>query len=37
VIWDGRDGAGAKLGNGIYLVRMNAAEHTGTRKLVLAR
>jgi hypothetical protein len=37
VVWDGSDEAGAKLANGIYLIRMNAAEHTWTRKLVLAR
>jgi flagellar hook assembly protein FlgD len=37
VHWDGRDESGARQGNGIYLVRMNAAEHTWTRKLVLAR
>ena len=37
VVWDGRDEVGGKLGNGIYLVRMKAAEHVWTRKLVLAR
>ena len=37
VAWDGRDEAGARLGNGIYLVRMTAAGNSWTRKLVLAR
>ncbi|HET9326086.1 MAG TPA: FG-GAP-like repeat-containing protein [Candidatus Eisenbacteria bacterium] len=35
--WDGRDESGVAQGNGVYLVRMTAADRTFTRKLALAR
>jgi flagellar hook assembly protein FlgD len=35
--WDGRDEAGTPQRDGIYLVRMEAAGSTWTRKIVLAR
>jgi flagellar hook assembly protein FlgD len=34
--WDGRDEAGVRTRDGIYLVRMSAAGQSWTRKLVLA-
>jgi hypothetical protein len=37
VAWDGRNEAGAQLGSGIYFVRMTAAGHLWTRRVVLAR
>ena len=34
--WDGRDDSGTLLRDGVYLVRMTAADRNWTRKLALA-
>ncbi len=36
-VWDGRDDAGAALGAGVYLARLEAGERVVTAKLVLLR
>jgi len=35
--WDGRDEQGRAVGNGVYLIRMEAGDFAATRKLVLQR
>ncbi|HET7224395.1 MAG TPA: FlgD immunoglobulin-like domain containing protein [Candidatus Eisenbacteria bacterium] len=37
VTWDGRDEAGARLGAGVYLVRLNAGERVETRRIELVK
>ena len=37
VFWNGTDNAGRRVARGVYFIRMNAPEYTGTRKLVLLR
>jgi flagellar hook assembly protein FlgD len=34
-IWDGRDGAGANVANGVYFYRFRALDQDQTRKLVI--
>jgi len=35
--WNGSDAMGRTLANGVYFVRLNAGDYTGTEKLVLQR
>jgi flagellar hook assembly protein FlgD len=35
--WDGSDRRGRRVGTGVYLVRLEAAAFTSTRKLVVQR
>jgi hypothetical protein len=37
VTWDGRDDAGAKVGPGVYFVRMSAGEFAANRKMLFLR
>ena len=37
VVWDGRDGFGREVGSGVYLVRMEAGNFVGVRKMLLIR
>ncbi len=36
-VWDGRDEAGRAVGSGVYLVRLQASEFVGTRRMTLLR
>jgi flagellar hook assembly protein FlgD len=35
--WDGRDGSGAFVRNGVYLVKVRAGHDVDTRKVVVLR
>ena len=35
--WDGRDGQGRELGNGVYLLRLSAGEEAATDRILLLR
>lgn len=37
IIWDGKDRSGKTLPSGVYLCRMNSADFSSTRKVVLAK
>jgi PKD repeat protein len=37
VVWNGRDDAGKLLASGTYFYRLEAGEHSGTRKMVLMK
>jgi len=37
IVWDGRDGAGRRVGSGIYFYRLDAAQTASVRKMVLAQ
>ncbi|MFQ5512117.1 MAG: T9SS type A sorting domain-containing protein [Candidatus Krumholzibacteriia bacterium] len=37
IVWNGRDGAGARVGSGVYFYRLEAGRRTLTRKMVLAK
>lgn len=37
VSWDGRDHAGVRLSDGAYFLRLEAGEHSATRRLVIVR
>ena len=36
-VWDGRDEAGARVGPGVYFMRMSAGEFTANRKVMVLR
>jgi len=37
IVWDGRDDHGATVGSGVYLLRLESAQFTAQRKMVLLR
>jgi flagellar hook assembly protein FlgD len=37
VSWDGRDGAGVLVGNGVYLCEMLAGDYQAVRRMVLMK
>ena len=37
VRWDGRDGSGAPVRNGVYLVQVRAGRDVGVKKVVVLR
>jgi hypothetical protein len=37
VVWDGRDDLGNRVASGTYFVRMDAPDHTSTRKIILLK
>ncbi|TKJ40169.1 hypothetical protein CEE36_09925, partial [candidate division TA06 bacterium B3_TA06] len=37
ITWDGRDDLGRAVATGVYFIRMEAGNHTATRKLIRVR
>lgn len=37
VTWNGRNSAGQKVANGVYMYRMNSGDYTATRKLLIVK
>jgi hypothetical protein len=37
VLWDGRDSTGRRAAPGVYFVRLEAAELTATKRVVIVR
>ena len=37
IVWDGRDTAGRRVGSGVFLYKLDAAEVSRVRKMVLLK